>query len=112
MVRPPAVLDVFSVIGHPRRRAIVSALAGGDKAVSELVSELGVSQPTVSEHLAALKAVGLVDSSKRGRVHLYHFDPAPLRDVTDWIAHLEGFWSERIDRLSRLVAEIDKEERQ
>lgn len=110
MARPPAVLDVFSAIGHPRRRAIMSALAGEGKVVSEVVEAVGVSQPTVSEHLAALRSVGLVTCTKRGRERLYRLDPAPLQDVTEWIAGLEVFWDERIDRLGRTLAAISKEE--
>ncbi|WP_120002775.1 ArsR/SmtB family transcription factor [Nesterenkonia muleiensis] len=109
MVRPPAVLDTFSAIGHPRRRAIMSLLATEDKVVSDLVAAVGVSQSAVSEHLAALRSVGLVTYRKRGRERLYRLDTAPLRDVTDWISTLEAFWDERFDRLGRLLETIDEE---
>lgn len=107
MARPPAVADVFSAIGHPRRRDLVSVLAEGDKRVSDLVSELGVAQSTVSEHLGVLRSAGLVESRKDGRERVYSFDPAPLRDVTDWISRLESFWGERHRRLSLLLETID-----
>ncbi|WP_193084322.1 ArsR/SmtB family transcription factor [Brevibacterium aurantiacum] len=109
MTRPPAVLDVFSVIGHPRRRAIMNALAGEGRVVSELVDEVGVSQPTVSEHLAQLRQVGLVTCTKSGRERLYRLDTAPLQDITEWIATLEAFWDERFERLGRTLAAMDKE---
>lgn len=106
------MLDVFSAIGHSRRRKIMSLLSSEDRVVSDLVNALGVSQPTVSEHLATLKTAGLVDSSKRGRERLYHLDTRPLRDVTDWIATLDEFWTERINRLGHILETIDKENRQ
>lgn len=109
MARPPADPDVFSAIAHPRRREILSLLASGDRVVADLVAAVGVSQPTVSEHLAALKSIGLVRSSKRGRERLYRLDTTPLRDVTDWISMLEGFWDERIRRLGQLLERIDGE---
>lgn len=112
MARPPAVLDTFSAIGHPRRREILSLLAAEDKVVSELVDAVGVSQPAVSEHLAALRSVGLVKCSKRGRERLYRLDTAPLRDVADWISTLEAFWDERFARLGQLLETIDGESRQ
>lgn len=113
MGRPPAaVLDVFSVIGHPRRREILGLLATEDRGVSALVAELGVAQATVSEHLALLRSVGLVESRKRGRERVYRLDPQPLHDVTDWIAQLETFWDSRIDRLGRLLESIESESEQ
>ncbi|MFI8595642.1 ArsR/SmtB family transcription factor [Microbacterium sp. NPDC078428] len=110
MARPPAVLDVFSAIGHPRRRAIMSALAARERRVSELVVEVGGSQPTVSEHLVQLRSVGLVSSTKRGRERIYRLDPAPLDEIAEWISTLEAFWDERFERLARTVAAIDAEE--
>lgn len=112
VTRPPAVLDVFSAIGHPRRRAIMSALAGEARVVSELVDAVGVSQPTVSEHLAQLRSVGLVSCTKRGRERLYRLETAPLRDITDWISTLEAFWDERFERLGRTLAAMEEENEQ
>lgn len=88
------------------------ALAGEGRAVSELVDAVGVSQPTVSEHLAQLRQVGLVTCTKRGRERVYRLDTAPLQDITAWIATLEAFWDERFERLGRTLAAIDKEEDQ
>jgi ArsR family transcriptional regulator len=39
--------------------------------VSEIVEAVGVSQPTVSHHLAILKEVGLVDTRTEGK-HTYY----------------------------------------
>lgn len=110
VTRPAAVIDAFSAIGHPRRRDLVAILARGDKCVSELVDALGVAQSTVSEHLGILRSVGLVDSTKDGRVQVYSFDPTPLRDITDWISQLEVFWDERFQRLAILLQTIDRNE--
>lgn len=110
MPRPPATVDVFSAIGHPRRRELVGALAGGDKRVSDLVATLGLAQSTVSEHLGILRSAGLVGSRKHGRERLYRLDPAPLRDVTDWISRLENFWGERHERLALLLETIDEQD--
>ena len=85
------------------------ALAGEARAVTELVDAVGVSQPTVSEHLAQLRSVGLVTCTKRGREHLYRLDTAPLQDITEWIAALEVFWDERIERLGRTLTAMDKD---
>lgn len=90
----------------------MSALAGEGLVVSELVDTVGVSQPTVSEHLAQLRSVGLVTCSKRGRERLYQLDTAPLQDITGWISTLEAFWDDRIERLGRTLATMEEENNQ
>lgn len=87
----------------------MGALVGGGKVVSELVEAVGVSQPTVSEHLAQLRQVGLVTCTKRGRERLYRLDPEPLRSVSEWISSLEEFWDDRFERLGRTLEAIDKD---
>ena len=110
MTRPPAVVDVFSAIGHPRRRDLVDALARKDQRVSELVDELGLAQSTVSEHLGVLRSVGLVDSMKHGREQIYSLNPVPLREVSVWVSRLKVFWAERHQRLAILLEAIDEKE--
>ena len=51
----PPVTDAFGAIAHPVRRTLVTALAGGDKAVNELAAVVPVSRPAVSQHLAVLR---------------------------------------------------------
>lgn len=112
MPRPPAVIDVFSAIGHPRRRTLISTLATGDKRVSDLVDTLNLSQSTVSEHLSVLRSVGLVNSERQGREQIYSLNFAPLYDVTTWITQLEAFWDSRHQRLADLLETIDEKEEQ
>lgn len=49
-------------------------LAQGERSVDELVEALEVRQPTVSHHLAKLRALGLVKLRKEGQVHYYSLD--------------------------------------
>jgi len=59
--------SVFKALGHPTRIRIVSILAGGGgKCVCELVERLGFDQSTVSKHLAVLRTVGVLKSTKQG----------------------------------------------
>ena len=77
----PAINDVFGAIAHPVRRGIVAALATGDKPVHELAAAVPVSRPAVSQHLAILRAVGLVTEERRGRERRYRLHPEPLDEV-------------------------------
>lgn len=59
----PTVADLealFKAFADPTRLRILSLLAAGELCVCDIVEILGVPQPTVSRHLAALRAAGLV----------------------------------------------------
>lgn len=78
--------DVFAVIAESTRRGILTSLRSGDKAVGELVEEMGVSQPTVSKHLKVLREAGLVRMRAEGQRRYYALDPGPLTAVASWLS--------------------------
>jgi ArsR family transcriptional regulator, arsenate/arsenite/antimonite-responsive transcriptional repressor len=49
------------------RLRIVRRLAGGDASVTDLIEEVGLSQPLVSWHVGRLRAAGLVETRRNGR---------------------------------------------
>jgi len=63
--------EILSVIAHPARVRIIEELGQGEKDVSELVELIGLAQPTVSQHLAALRARKLVKDRREGRLVFY-----------------------------------------
>ena len=64
---PPDARTLARALGDPTRVAILLALAEGERSVGELVTSLGESQPKVSNHLAALRAAGLIASRREHR---------------------------------------------
>lgn len=62
---------LFRGLGDPMRLAILQMLATGQRRVTELVGELGTSQPNISGHLACLKECGLVVDRPQGRAVYY-----------------------------------------
>lgn len=84
--------DIFDVIADGTRREILRLLLDRSDtpsydgtSVSHIVSELGVSQPTVSKHLKVLREAGLVVVREEGQHRYYSLDPSPLSDIDDWI---------------------------
>jgi DNA-binding transcriptional ArsR family regulator len=66
----------FRVLGHPARVRILELLRSGDKTVGELQSLLELDSSATSQHLAALKQQGIVESTKHGtHVHYAARDP-------------------------------------
>lgn len=62
---------VFKALAHPVRLRILYALQEGGQYVCHLVALLGCRQPTVSQHLAVLRAAGLVVHEREGNRILY-----------------------------------------
>jgi DNA-binding transcriptional ArsR family regulator len=83
-----AAPDIFSVIGDPRRRRILELLAAGERSVGALATELGIAQPSVTQHLTALRDAGLVSVEKRGTSSIYTLVRDPLDHVVAWIESL------------------------
>jgi DNA-binding transcriptional ArsR family regulator len=97
-------------VAEPRRREILDVLAGGERAVGDLVAELGLAQPLVSKHLKVLREVGLVTVRDDGRRRFYRLDGRPLRAIHDWVAPYERLWNERFDRMDEVLADLQEEE--
>ena len=72
---------LFRGLGDPTRLAIVQALANGERRVTDLVAEIGTSQPNVSGHLACLKDCGLVTDRPQGRAVHYSLAVPELFDL-------------------------------
>src|SRR3954465_6494181 len=99
MARAATTSDVFNAIAEPQRRAILVLLRAGERPVTELAEELGMTQPGTSKHLRVLREVGLVRDRKAGRQRLYGLDAGGLRPVHEWTGGFEQFWNESFDRL-------------
>ena len=99
---------VFRALADPSRRAIFERLARGESSVKDLTARFDISQPAVSQHLAALRGAGLVAERREGRHVFYRVEPKGLRPLVDWIAHYQAFWTEHLDRLRTLLQEMDE----
>ena len=99
---------IFQALADPSRRAIFEALARGEVAVKDLTARFDISQPAVSQHLAALKDAGLVNSRREGRCVYYRVESRGMKPLVDWMAHYRAFWTAHVDRLERLLEEMDE----
>lgn len=68
--------EVLRTLAHPRRLEILHVIADRPGSVSGIATELSASPPNLSEHLAVLKAAGLVEAERHGREIRYRLaDP-------------------------------------
>ncbi|MEU9081342.1 metalloregulator ArsR/SmtB family transcription factor [Streptomyces sp. NPDC048357] len=71
---------MFKALGDPVRLRLLSLVAsheGGEACVCD-ISDVGVSQPTVSHHLKKLREAGLLSSERRGTWVYYRVEPSVL----------------------------------
>ena len=99
---------IFQALADPSRRAILESLTRGEAAVKDLTSRFDISQPAVSQHLAALKDAGLVRNRREGRHVFYRVEPRGMKPLIDWIAHYRAFWTEHVHRLEQLLEKMDE----
>ena len=93
--------DPFEALGDPQRRAILTLLGDGPRAVGQLAEALPISRPAVSFHLRLLKDAGLVDEERDGTRRIYRLRDEGLDGVA---RYLEQVWGDAATRF-RLLAE-------
>lgn len=59
--------SILRTLASPRRLEMVQLLSEGPWEVRRLAEHFEVSQPVISQHLAAMRAVGIVESVREGR---------------------------------------------
>ena len=79
------VAATFKALADPARVRLLSIIAArpeGEACVCDLTEPLGLSQPTVSHHMATLARAGLVTREQRGRWAYFAIAPG-ARDLVE-----------------------------
>ena len=75
------LLEFFKAMAHESRLRIIGLLAGREHSVQELAHALDLKEPTVSHHLAMLKAQGLVTARAEGTTRWHALDRDALEQL-------------------------------
>ena len=105
----PHLDDLFQALSDPTRRMMLTRLARGPAAVSELAGPSGLRLPTILRHLSVLEGAGLVTSTKDGRVRSCALQPEAMAPMHDWLEAQRLIWEGRFDRLDGYVMNLMKE---
>ena len=76
------LLAFFKALADESRLKIVGLLAQGERSVQELATLLDLKEPTVSHHLAILKAQGLVSARAEGTTRWHRLDVDVLEGLS------------------------------
>jgi len=108
-VREQQIDDVFFALSHPVRRQIIEQLSESDLSVAEVSEPLGETPSQMTKHIHILERAGMLSRHKEGRTHRLHIEAAPLKDVMEWVARYEQFWSQKLDALEEYLHSISEE---
>jgi DNA-binding transcriptional ArsR family regulator len=95
---------LFRVLGHPARVRILELLQEGERSVGSLQAELGLDSGGTSQHLAALRGIGVVEARRQGTSVFYRVDDA---QVFALLAAARSIIGGRLAKQQSILRELD-----
>ncbi len=93
------IASLAKALGHPARVAIIEYLLKVDSCIcGDIVNELPLSQPTVSQHLKELKSAGLIKGNIEGNAICYCIEESSLDIFKQFFAQLTNGLDEKRKR--------------
>ena len=84
-----AIAILAKALGHPARVAIIDYLLHAENCIcGDIVNELPLAQPTVSQHLKELKNAGLIKGSIEGNSICYCIDEKAIAKMKTYFVHI------------------------
>ncbi len=95
----------IAALAEPRRREILALIRDEERTAGAIAAQFDVTRPAISQHLAVLRASGLVTERREGTRRWYRARPEGTAELRAW---LDTFWA---DGLARLAVAAEAEER-
>jgi DNA-binding transcriptional ArsR family regulator len=82
--RQNQLADIFRVLAHPGRIAILQFISRREACIcNDIVEEIGLAQPTISQHLKELKSIDLIHGEIEGKKVCYCINLAKWKEVQE-----------------------------
>ncbi len=75
--------QICQSLGNPKRLEILDGLRRGERSVGELTAALGIRKANVSQHLAVLRAKGIVLARRDGQTVFYRLTSPKVTQACD-----------------------------
>ena len=86
-----SIATLAKALGHPARVAILEYLMKTDTCIcGDIVNELPLAQPTVSQHLKELKTAGLIKGTVEGNAICYCIDSKAIEKLQNYFAQISS----------------------
>ncbi len=80
---------LVKALGHPARIAIIEFLLSVDTCIcGDIVNELPLSQPTISQHLKELKTAGIIKGNIEGNAICYCIDEIVWQKIQSYFENI------------------------
>jgi DNA-binding transcriptional ArsR family regulator len=90
-----AVAEFLSAIANGKRLAIICHLLCGELSVGEIAERVDLSQSALSQHLAKLRAQGLVETRRDRQMIYYSCSSTAVREI---VVSLDRIWGTGIEQ--------------
>lgn len=84
-----SLLDMLKALADDSRLTLLRLMSEKEQAVGDLAARVGLSEPTVSHHLARLRGAGLVTLRMAGNQRFYRINESGLAKFKQLVAHVE-----------------------
>jgi DNA-binding transcriptional ArsR family regulator len=98
--------DVFQAMADPTRRAILVLLASQGLSAGAIAANFETARPTISKHIQILTECELLRQEQKGREIFYHYNPAKMKEIADFIEPFRQTWEDRYNRLDQILDQL------
>ncbi|QLY28351.1 ArsR/SmtB family transcription factor [Nocardia huaxiensis] len=96
--------EFFKILGHPVRIRVLELLSERERAVSEMITEIGVEAANLSQQLSILRRAGLVTARREGLSVTYELtSPQVAQLLATARAILTGVAAGQVEMLEQLT---------
>jgi len=100
--------DFCKTLSNPRRQSIIDTIRKNEMTVSSLVKKTGISQANLSQHLAILRAKGVVHARREGNNIYYSIKNPKIMEAYDLISEV---LKESIQSRNKTVTDMFKDKK-
>ena len=99
----------FAALGDETRLSLVAALSGASaRSIAELAGGAKITRQAITKHLRVLESAGIVRCARRGRESRFELDPAPMRELEEYLGRVSAQWGLALARLKALVEQPER----
>jgi DNA-binding transcriptional ArsR family regulator len=97
---------MFAALGDETRLALLQQLsASGPASISTLAENFRITRQAVTKHLQSLASAGMIDGERRGREHVWAFNPDRFADAQRSLEVIARGWDDALNRLKTQIEE-------
>jgi DNA-binding transcriptional ArsR family regulator len=96
--------SAFAALGDETRLSLLAKLGGGERlSISQLTAGTRLTRQAITKHLRVLENVKIVRCVRSGRESLFEFDPAPVKELREYLDFVSRQWDQTLARLKSFV---------